>query len=329
MFNIFSEKMKAGLVTGFLISLQACVSAPQTKMLQQQVVNTSIPIAFSHEIVDVAFFPQEDFFCGPTTLSEILNFYGRDISPEQIAPDLFIPDRQGSLQIEMVSSIRQYGMLAYAGPSELLPLLSLVSDDIPVIVLQNLGLSWLPVWHYALVIGYDLSANEILLHTGKTQRRVAPMDLFENTWRKGGFWLLAAVPPKIQSKHFDPFVYVSAAQDLLTVNQQEAGISALETATTQWQEYWLSYFLLGNYYLPNEPEMAQAWFSKGLPGVVNNPSYLNNYAYSLLGSNCQREALDVIQQALLLDPHNSRLLSSLADISQAPSGSEACSSTGR
>ena len=26
----------------------------------------------------------------------------------------------------------------------------------PVLVLQNAGWSWLPVWHYAVVIGYDL-----------------------------------------------------------------------------------------------------------------------------------------------------------------------------
>lgn len=323
-FNIVCEKLKTGLLAGFLMLLQACVSGPQTVSLQEQLTSLPAYLPLAHEIADVAFFPQEDFFCGPTTLAEILNFYGRDVSPEQIAPDLFIPDRKGSLQIEMVSSIRQYGMLAYAERGDLLQLLSLVSDDIPVIVLQNQGVSWLPSWHYALVIGYDLPEGKIILHTGKTERRLAPMDLFESTWRKGGFWLLAAVPPQTRSNHFDSLVFVSAAQDLLEIRQEQSAVMALESATEQWQDDWLSYFLLGNHYLADNPARALFWFKKGLGAGSTLASYMNNYAYALLGNGCKVEAQAAIQRALSIEPNNAAIQDSARDISQARSPGQVC-----
>lgn len=315
-FNIKIANPGTGLLAGFFIAfvllLQGCMTAPQTSLLLQQ--PTALPTA--HEILDVPFFPQEEYFCGPTTLAEILNFYDKDIAPDTVAPNLFIPERRGSLQIEMVASIRQYGMLGYAVQGNLNQLLSLVSEDKPVIVLQNQRLSWYPLWHYALVIGYDLEAQTVILHTGVNERRIVSMELFENTWRKGNYWLLAALPPGESSDHFDPFLYVSAARDLIEVGQQQAGITALETASNQWSDYWLSYFLLGNYYLQSNPQDALNWFKKGAQAGSNETSYLNNYAYALLFNECAPQALEIIQRATLLDPDNATLKDSLAEIRQ-------------
>jgi len=311
------SKLKTGLLAGFFILLQACVSAPQTELLLGQA--PAIPVAY--EIENVAFFPQKDFFCGPTTLAELLNYYGIDIEPDQVAPMLFIPGLEGSLQIEMASSIRQYGLLAYVDQGgveqgNLLQLLSLISDGLPVIVLQNLGTTWYPVWHYALVIGYDLKREKVILHTGTTERRNAPMDLFESTWRKGQFWMLVAVPPERSSAYFNSFLYINAAQDLVRVGQKDAATKALETATSQWADYWLSYFLLGNYYLSEDPSLALYWYKKGLEFGAEVPSYLNNYAYALLFNGCEDQAVDSIRKALAIEPDNSTLLDSLADIQE-------------
>lgn len=309
----------AGFLIAFLLLIQGCMTAPQTRSLLQQ--STTIPT--THEILNVPFFPQEEYYCGPTTLAEILNFYDREVVPEAVAPNLFIPDRQGSLQIEMVASIRQYGMLSYAVQGELDQLLSLVSEGKPVIVLQNQRLSWYPLWHYALVIGYDLEAQTVILHTGVNERRIVPMELFENTWRKGNYWLLAAIPPTQSSDQFDPFLYVSAARDLMEVGQEAAGITALETATNQWSDYWLSYFLLGNHFLQTNPQDALNWFRKGERAGSSETSYLNNYAYALLFNDCAEQALEIIQRAAMLDPDNATIKDSLADISQYQSNTQA------
>lgn len=304
--------LKTGLLAGFLLLVNSCAVAPQTEFLRSQTLD--IPVA--HEMLDVTFFPQEQFYCGPTTIAEVLNFYGHDLVPEQIAPSLFIPGREGSLQLEMVAAVRQYGLLAYAERGSLRQLFSLVSDDIPVVVLQNLGTSWYPRWHYALVIGYDLEDETVVLHTGVTERRRAPMNVFENTWRRGDYWLLAAVPPAKSSVHFDRFMFTRAAHDLIEVGQTDAAIRALESASQQWSDYYLPFLLLGNHYLDQDASLALNWYEKGLGSGSGNTSYLNNYAFALLRNGNRERALRAIQQALALDPHNQQLQQSLQEISE-------------
>jgi hypothetical protein len=61
----------------------------------------------------------------------------------------------------MIGAARRHGRLAYliTGPDSMF---EEVAAGHPVIVLQNLGLSWYPVWHYAVVVGYDqLGSAEI------------------------------------------------------------------------------------------------------------------------------------------------------------------------
>lgn len=306
-------KLKTGLLVGFLVLLESCMIAPQTKSFLERPSN----IPQTHEIQNVEFFPQEAFYCGPTTLAEALNFYDIEVKPEEVAPSLFIPGREGSLQIEMVSSARRYGLLAYAETTTIERLLSLVSENIPVIVLQNLGTSWYPRWHYALVIGYDLQDETVMLHTGLSERRVASMELFENTWRRGDYWMLVAIPPQKTSQYLDPFLYVRAAQDLMEVNQEAAALAALESATQQWRDYWLSYLLLGNHYLDDEPQLALSWYDKGADTGSDKPSFLNNYAYALLRNGYKARALDKIQTAVAIEPDNLRLQNSLAEIRRA------------
>ncbi len=304
---------KAGLLAGLLILLQSCMTAPQSGGLKVSV--SQLPMR--HEIPQVPFFAQEQFYCGPTTIAEVLNYFGHEIQPEQVAPSLFIPERDGSLQIEMVASIRQYGLLPYAQHGDLMQLLSLVSEGLPIIVLQNLGTSWYPRWHYALVIGYDLQEREVILHTGVNRRRHVAMELFENTWRRSDYWLLAAVPPEHSSEHLDAFVYTRAAQDLLEVGRSDAGTVALQTATERWPDYWLPYFLLGNHFLQPQPAAALAWFRQGLHAGQEESAYLNNYAYALLYNDVPDQALVTINRALRLNPDDPNLRDSLAEIRAA------------
>jgi hypothetical protein len=78
---------------------------------------------------------------------------GLNIEPGQLKDALYLTDKQGSLQVEMLATARRHGLLAYLLQPELQALLTEVAAGNPVVVLQNLGLSWYPVWHYAVVIG--------------------------------------------------------------------------------------------------------------------------------------------------------------------------------
>ncbi len=258
--------LKAGIIVSFFM-LCGCATPPQTQHLLS---NPPPHLPASANINNLPFYPQQAYYCGPTTLAEIFEFNGIKLSPEEIAPQLFIPGRKGSLQLEMIAAIRQQGLLAYSERSHLEQLITLVNLNIPIIVLQNLGLDWYPLWHYAVVKGYDLNTQEIILHSADTANRRVDLALFERTWQRANFWSVIALPTQHSLKELNAFNYLKATQDLLLVGQTHAGIAHLEKATQLWPEQWLSYFLLGNYYLTHDITRSVNWFEQGLPSVNRN-----------------------------------------------------------
>ena len=260
--------MLAGLALLFLLS--GCQSTPQADKLRQEGL---VSLPESHTIESVPFFPQEQFYCGPTTLSEVFGYYGKSISPQDVAPKLFIPNKEGSLQLEMVSATRQFGFLPYTKQGTLTSIMSLVREDIPVIVFQNLSIQLMPQWHYAVVIGFDSDNGTVTLHTGLTPNHEMSLELFERTWARGNYWYLAPVPPKVTSSEMTPFTYVSAAYDMLKVGDKAQSLAFLKTASQAWPSYWLSFFLIANYYLEHPDiegnnKLAITWFEKQSPGCL-------------------------------------------------------------
>jgi tetratricopeptide (TPR) repeat protein len=290
-------KLLAGLSVSFFL-LAGCQSPLQTRalLLDPPAINKQ------HLIGTVPFYPQQEYFCGPTTLSEVANYYNYNVSPEQIAPLTFVPGLEGSLQIEMVAATRQLGMVAYAKQGNLKLLLNLVANNIPIIVLQNNSIGLFPQWHYAVVVGYNLDTQQVILHTGIVPNHTLNFSTFERTWQRGHFWMLAMLPPDSTNELLTPFVYTKACQDLLDTGQSEAGISALKSAIKQWPDYWLSYFLLANHYIKQSPSLAITWFERGYLYGKNEVSYLNNYAYALGKIHCYDKAKSIIEQALILAP---------------------------
>ena len=319
--QIAAASLKAGLLL-LLLLLSGCQSPPQSRQLLAE------PPAISRQALlsTVPFYPQQDYFCGPTTLSEVAAYYGVEHSADSIASLTFTPGLQGSLQIEMAAASRQLGFVAYEQRGSLSQLLQLIDEKIPVIVLQNNGLSWLPQWHYAVVIGYDLDRREIILHSGLSAEYRLPLATFERTWHRANYWLLAMLPPERTSALLDPFLYTRACQDLLQTRQTIAGVTALISATHQWPDYWLPYFLLGNHFLAQAPAEAATWFAKGLPLARQQPAYLNNYALVLSELGCKAQALELIQTARQLAPDDANIMDSEQQIN-AQATTASCSVT--
>lgn len=319
--HIAAASLKAGLLL-LLLLLSGCQSPPQSRQLLAE------PPAISRQALlsAVPFYPQQDYFCGPTTLSEVAAYYGVEHSADSIASLTFTPGLQGSLQIEMAAASRQLGFVAYEQRGSLSQLLQLISEQIPVIVLQNNGLSWLPQWHYAVVIGYDLDRREMILHSGLTAEYRLPLATFERTWQRANYWLLAMLPPGRTSALLDPFLYTRACQDLLQTRQTAAGVTALISATEQWPDYWLPYFLLGNHFLALAPAEAATWFAQGLPLAKQQPAYLNNYALVLSELGCKAQALELIKAARQLAPDDANIIDSEQQIN-AQATTASCSVT--
>ena len=155
----------AGMTCAVLMLLAGC--AVQTAALQ---ANAPHDLSRKAELVATPFFAQTDHLCGPAALATALGAAGITASPAALSEAVFLPAREGSLQAEMLAGARRHGAVATRIPGTLEGLLREVAAGHVVVLLQNLGLSFAPRWHYAVVVGYDLDASEVLLRSGTTQR---------------------------------------------------------------------------------------------------------------------------------------------------------------
>ncbi len=147
------------------------------------------------ELRAVPFFPQTRFHCGPAALATVLVQAGIETTPERVADTVFLPAREGSLQLEMLAAARRAGALAVLLPPDMDALWREVAGGTPVVVLQNLGLSIAPLWHYAVAVGYDLDAQHAILRSGTIEREIMSLYTFEKTWARSSHWAFAALPP--------------------------------------------------------------------------------------------------------------------------------------
>ncbi len=161
--------------------------------LQNPAALRNIPA--SAELSGTPFYPQLEHQCGPAALATVLQAAGYPAEPAQLAPRVYLPSREGSLQAEIVAAARRQGALALPAPTALPALLAEVAAGRPVLVLQNLGLTWAPRWHYAVLIGYDRDRQLAILRSGTTQREQMSLATFEHTWTRGGNWGLLVLPP--------------------------------------------------------------------------------------------------------------------------------------
>ena len=147
------------------------------------------------ELESVPFHPQLDHHCGPAALATALGAMGTAVEPERLAEQVFLPARSGSLQVEMLAGARRHGAVAV----RLEPTLAALRDELehgrPVVVLQNLAMSFAPRWHYAVLVGMDLDDATAVLRSGTTRREVMRLRTFEHTWRRAGHWAFVALPP--------------------------------------------------------------------------------------------------------------------------------------
>jgi tetratricopeptide (TPR) repeat protein len=147
------------------------------------------------ERTQVPFFPQTPHHCGPAALATALADVGLPSELQALSDAVFLPAREGSLQLEMLAGARRQGAVATVLPGQLTALLRELQAGHAVIVLQNLGLAVAPTWHYAVLVGYDLQSKEVLLRSGTTERQRLPLRTFEFTWARAGHWAVVVLPP--------------------------------------------------------------------------------------------------------------------------------------
>lgn len=281
-----------------LLAMLLCGCATQTQSLLQSPPTGLPPRA---ELASTPFFPQERYQCGPATLAMALYTSGVRITPEELVPQVYVPQREGSLQPEMLAAARRHGTVAFVIPTRLDALLSEVAAGNPVVVLQNLSIPWFPLWHYALVIGYDLPAGEIILRSGVTERLVMSMSTFEHTWARGQYWAMVVQPIGRWPVSVDEDGVVKALIAFEKSNGPTRAREAYEAALQRWPRNLTLQLGAGNTaYAAGDRAAAAAVFQKAVADHPDSVPALNNLASVLLELGKVQQARAVAEKAVSL-----------------------------
>lgn len=253
------------------------------------------------ELDDVAFFPQEEYQCGPAALAAALAWAGIGASPAALAPEVYLPARRGSLQVELLANARRRGAVSYVIEPKLEALLAEVAAGHPVVVFQNLALAWYPKWHYAVVVGFDLARDEVVLRSGLERRHVVPLAVFERTWRRGGYWAMLVMPPERLPHTATETSYLQAIVALERLRQWQAAAKAYRAALGRWPGSLGAQLGLGNSrYALGELREAEAAYRAAVAAHPDSGIALNNLAQTLADQGRWGEAEAAIQRALAL-----------------------------
>lgn len=272
-------------------------------------------------VTGVPFYPQEKYQCGPAALAMSLNAAGADVTVEELVPAVFLPGRQGSVQPEMLAAPRRFGHISFPVGGSLDALLRELDAGHPVVVLQNLGLRWVPLWHYAVAIGYDLDAGDILLHSGTNEAMRMALGRFDRTWARSDRWAMVALPPGELPATTNVRTTITAIHDYEQGVGPAAAAPAWIAATESWPNHALAWFARGNaHYARNELIAARDAFAEAVrlsPDL--GPGWINlGFLLSELGE--VEEARTAFQTASQIEgPWQPAALEALARLFPAPS----------
>jgi len=287
--------------------------------------NTPQPSPSAVELDETPFFPQSEDLCGPAALATVLNQSGVEVTFEEVRPAIYIPERRGSLQLELGAAIRSYGRVPYRIEPSLSALIAELHAGRPVLILQNLGVKIAPLWHYAVVVGYAPEEKGIVLRSGDTKRHVEPEARFMRSWRRGDYWGVVALRPQELPVVADEGRYLKAVAAVESIGQHDVALQAYQIALERWPGSTFALLGLGNaYYARGDLKNAERAYRDLVRNHPNHVIALNNLAQTLADQGCVREAMTVIDAAFETSNTSDRLLASLVGtkdaVSTAPEG---------
>lgn len=295
---MIDKKSRIGgrLLPALFFLLSGCASIPDA-VRELPVMTDTL------EISAVPFYPQEKYQCGPAALTTTLVHSGVDVSLQQIENKVYIPGREGSLQIELLAATRTSGRIPYVVDGTLSALVAELQSGRPILVLQNLGVSWSPRWHYAAVVGVDPVRDEIVLRSGTDARRTTKIRTFLHTWRRSDYWGMVVVRPGDLPANADLRRFAAAIADYERTASNASAIAAWRSATHAWPGAALPLFGLANaYYANGDFGLATASYTELLVAEPGNHFARNNLAMTLAQQQQFVRALEQIDLALSLAP---------------------------
>ena len=273
------------------------------------------PLPVRVELTEVAFFPQRRYQCGPAALATVLLPFDPEVTADALVDEVYLPARQGSLQIELLAATRARGLIPVELDGALHAAFAELAGGRPVLVFQNLGFAWRPYWHFAVLIGYDLERSTAILRSGAHKRREIPLRVFDRTWARTGRWAFVVAPPDAPPVSADPLSWTRAAVALNAAGHDAAALTAHKAATRRWDDSALAWIALGNArHAGGDTDGALAATLRSIAVEPEAHAGWNNAAFLLGERQCRREAQRAINCAINLAPTHATYRSTYATV---------------
>ena len=291
-------------VCSLALVLSGCASIyPQTATLRGGLPE-SMPEKV--ELKRVPFYPQVEYQCGPAALATALSAGGAKVTPEELVPQVYLPERKGSLQVEMLAAARRHGMVSYVLAPRFLDLLREIEAGNPVIVLydQAFFAPW-HSWHYAVAVGYDYEPGEIVLRSGEIERQAVSFPAHELMWKGSGYWAMVVMPPDRIPATADEERWLGAIAALEHAGDAAGARTAYANFLKRWpQNTGAAVGLANAHHALGELPQAERVLREAAQRDPDSVVVLNNLAQTLSDENRDAEALPFIERAVALGgPH--------------------------
>lgn len=250
----------------------------------------------------------------------VMAYSGNAVPLEMLTAEIYSPALRGSLQPALITAGRRHGWLAWE-ISEFDAILQEVAAGRPVIILQNRGLTWKPVWHYAVVVGFDAARELVYLTSGREEERAVATRTVLHTWERGGRWGLLLLPPGELPIAADPDRLLAA---LVGLERSDAAAArpGYAAAVARWPAHAGLSTAYGNLLRQaGEFAAAEAAYRAALTAEPLHVPALNNLADLLLAGGRLDEAHAVARAAVALDgPYRDTAAATLREIEEAQAG---------
>ena len=223
----------------------------------------------------------------------VFNAAGVQANVESVIPLVYLPGRRGSLQAEMLGATRRSGLVAYTLAPRLEDLLREVAAGTPVVVLLNLAFRFLPVWHYAVVVGYDLDKRHVIVRSGSKARDEWSFGFLEYLWQESDYWSMLALAPGRMPATAREAEFAAAVAALEQSGRPREARESYRALLARWPDNLVGLIGLGNaeYVLKDMPAAERA-FRRASEAHAQSAIAFNNLAHvlELLGRLEEAEA---------------------------------------
>ncbi|MCE5194297.1 MAG: C39 family peptidase [Nitrospiraceae bacterium] len=142
----------------------------------------------SRVINNIPFYSQEEYQCGPASLAGLMNFLGVEITPEEIAKEIYSKSAKGTLNIDMIFYPQTKGLISEQYSGNIEDVKKKIDSGYPLIVFVDYGFLSVQANHFMVIVGYN--EHGVIANSGKDKHKTIIYEDFKKIWEKTKNWTL-------------------------------------------------------------------------------------------------------------------------------------------